>query len=112
MTDVPPPPPPSASQPPPPGAGGNESKNNLGTISLVLGIVGILCCGLFTGIPAIIVGNNSKKAQAQGLATNGNLGQVGFILGIIATVLSVLGAIVWGILIATGSYDWSTTSNF
>ncbi|MFW7415020.1 DUF4190 domain-containing protein [Demequina sp. SO4-18] len=110
MTDVPPPPPPAAGQPPMPGAGGNESKNNLGTISLVLGIIGILCCGLFTGIPAIIVGKNSKKAQEQGLATNGNLGQVGFILGIIATVLSVIGLLVWGGLIATGNaIDWTTT---
>ncbi|WP_062134160.1 DUF4190 domain-containing protein [Demequina aestuarii] len=108
MTDVPPPPPPSAPQPFP-GAGGNESKNSLGTISLVLGILGLVCCGFFTAIPAIIVGNKSKQAQAEGLATNGNLGQIGFILGIIGTVLSVLGAVIWGILIATGSYEFTTT---
>lgn len=110
MTDVPPPPPPMASQPFP-GAGGNESKNNLGTISLVLGILGLVCCGFFTSIPAIFVGKKSKQAQADGLATNGNIGQIGFILGVIGTILSVLGTIVWIILISTGNWDWefSTT---
>ena len=41
----------------------------------------------------IILGNNSKKAAAAGLATNGNLGNVGFILGIIGSVLGTLGLI-------------------
>jgi hypothetical protein len=86
----PPPPPPPPAVPPPPGSfgpAGNTSKNKLGVWALVLGIVSILCCGLLAGIPAIILGLNSKKAQAQGLATNGNLGNVGFILGIIGSVL-------------------------
>lgn len=72
---------------------GNMSKNSLGVWALVLGIVSILCCGLFAGIPAIILGLNSKKAQAQGLATNGSLGNAGFILGIIGTVIGTS----WGI---------------
>ena len=79
--------------PMPYGAGGNTSKNTLGVWALVLGIVSILCCGLLAGIPAIILGQNSKKAQAQGLATNGNLGNVGFILGIIGSVLGTIGFI-------------------
>ncbi|MDN4473138.1 DUF4190 domain-containing protein [Demequina zhanjiangensis] len=101
MTDIPPPP-----MPPQPGfaAGPSDSKNNLGTWALVLGILSIVCCGLFAGIPAIIVGNKSKEAAAQGLATNGNLGQVGFILGIIGSVLSVLGGVFYGIAAAAGAY--------
>ena len=94
MSDLPPPPPPSGATPPL-GAGGPESKNSLGVWALVLGILSIVCCGFFTGIPAIILGLNSKKAQAQGLATNGTLGQVGFITGIIGTALGVLGIILW-----------------
>jgi hypothetical protein len=74
--------------------GAETSKNGLGTWALILGIVGILCCGP-AGIAAIIVGNNSKKAAAQGLATNGNLGQVGFILGIIGVILWILGTILY-----------------
>ncbi len=109
MTDIPPPPMPP--QPPMPGqpaygAGPSDAKNGLGTWALVLGILSIVCCGLLAGIPAIIVGQKSKEAAAQGLATNGNLGQVGFILGIIGSVLSVLGGVFYGIAAATGSYSY------
>jgi hypothetical protein len=94
---VPPTPPP----PPPPGAfgGGNTSKNSLGVWALVLGILSIVCCGFVAGVPAIILGLNSKKAQEQGLATNGSLGNIGFILGIIGSILGVIS----GILYATGT---------
>lgn len=92
MTEVPPPP----AMPPAMGApyGSSTEKNKLGTWALVLGILSILCCGFLAGIPAIILGLNSKKAAEQGLATNGNLGNVGFILGIIGSVLGVIGFII------------------
>lgn len=99
MSEIPPPPSMPPSMPPqmPPNmgmpVGGSTAKNNLGTWALVLGIVSILCCGLFAGIPAIILGMNSKKAASQGLATNGNLGNIGFILGIIGCALSVVAII-------------------
>lgn len=73
--------------------GGSTQKNSLGTWALVLGILSIVCCGLFTGIPAIFVGRASEKAQAEGLANNGNLGKIGFILGIIGTALSLVGVV-------------------
>lgn len=95
MTEVPPPPPMGMPM------GASEEKNSLGVWALVLGIVSILCCGLVTGIPAIIVGNNSKKAAAEGRATNGNLGNIGFILGIVGTVLGTIG---WSIALVSGSF--------
>jgi putative exporter of polyketide antibiotics len=73
--------------------GASDEKNSLGVWALVLGILSIVCCGLVAGIPAIILGNNSKKAAAEGRATNGTLGNVGFILGIVGTVLGTLGII-------------------
>ena len=80
-------------------------KNSLGIWSFVLGLVGILLsCGLFTGIPAIIVGNRAKAAVAQGQANNGGLATAGVVLGWIATVLSVLGIVFFVILIATGAF--------
>lgn len=102
MTAVPPPLPPNPGMPMgTPGVNPSESKNSLGVWALVLGIVSIVCSlGLLAGIPAIILGNSSKKAAAQGLATNGNLGQVGFILGIIGTVLVTLGWILWVVFVA------------
>lgn len=94
--------------PPPPGMGapaaGSDSKNSLGIWALVLGILSIVCCGLLAGIPAIILGYMSKQAAARGEATNGNLGNIGFILGIIGTVLNTVAQIV---LLSTGGYSYS-----
>jgi hypothetical protein len=61
----------------------------------VLGILSIPCCGLLTGIPAIILGNNAKKEIAASGGTIGGSGAVnaGYICGIIGTVLSVVGII-------------------
>jgi len=85
--------------PPPPGYyGGNPSgpmfagteKNNLGVWALVLGVLGLVGCGIFAAIPALILGKKSKEAAAQGLANNGGLGQAGVVLGIIGIVFFVL----------------------
>ena len=84
--------------------GGGTEKNSLGVWALVLGILSIVCCGFFTGIPAVILGNKSKAAAAQGQANNGNLGNIGMILGWVGIGLSVIGLI----LSATGVIDYST----
>ena len=102
MTEVPPPPPAM------PAPLGNSEKNSLGVWALVLGILSIVCCGLFTGIPAIILGNMGKKAAAEGRATNGSLANVGLILGIVGCVLTVIGFIFGAI---NGfSYEFDTSS--
>lgn len=88
--------------PPPPGYYGGSSnapmfagteKNNLGVWALVLGILGLVGCGIFAAIPALVLGNKSKQAAAQGLANNGGLGQAGVVLGIIGIVLFILAII-------------------
>ncbi|KQR15921.1 DUF4190 domain-containing protein [Cellulomonas sp. Leaf334] len=90
---------------PGPGYGAVYPKNSLAVWSLVLGIVSfVLSCGLLTGIPAVIVGNNAKKAVARGEANNGGMATAGIILGWIAIVLSVLGGILFAILLATGGW--------
>jgi len=99
---TPPPPPPMA------GAMGDTSKNSLGVWALVLGILSLVCCGLVAGIPAIIIGIQSKKAQEEGLANNGNLGNIGMILGWISIAFSVVYAILYAMGIATFSFS----SNF
>ncbi len=84
-------------QAPPPGGGygqpgygapvpDNSSKS---TWALVLGILSIPCCGLFAGIPAIILG---QQVMNEG-GPNAGKGKAGFILGIIGTALSILGII-------------------
>ena len=63
---------------PGPGYGAAYPKNSLAVWSLVLGIVSfVLSCGLLTGIPAVIVGNNAKKAVARGEANNGGMATAG-----------------------------------
>jgi hypothetical protein len=75
----------------------STAKNSLGVWALVLGIVSIVACGLFAGIPAIIVGNHAKRAVAEGQANNGGMATAGVILGWISIALTVLG-IIFGII--------------
>jgi hypothetical protein len=90
---------------PGPGYGAAYPKNSLAVWSLVLGIVSfVIGCGLLTGIPAVIVGNNAKKAVARGEANNGGMATAGVILGWIATVLSVLGIILFAVLFANADF--------
>jgi putative exporter of polyketide antibiotics len=99
----------SYSAPPPPdvpggfeggGYGYAQPKTSQKAIwSLVLGILGLVCCGLFTGIPALILGNNAKKeiASSGGAQTGAGMAQAGFVLGIIAIALSVVGIIAYAV---------------
>lgn len=81
--DYPPPPYFPPSQPAP----GDGSK---ATTSLVLGIVALVCCGLFTGIPAMVMGHAvNRERQAAGLPSDGNA-TAGFITGLIGTLWSGL----------------------
>ena len=96
----------SYTPPPPPPMGGGYAtpKTNQKAIwSLVLGILGLVCCGLFAGIPAVILGNMAKKeiAASGGAEGGSGMAQAGFILGIIAIVLGAIGLI----LLATGAIN-------
>ena len=98
---------------PPTGYGpmGGTEKNGLGTWALILGIVSIVvtCIGLPAGIAAVIVGKKSKQAQVNGQATNGNLGNIGVILGWIGIALGIIVIIILIAGIASG--NWVTTTN-
>ncbi|MFF3064017.1 DUF4190 domain-containing protein [Oerskovia sp. NPDC057915] len=86
-----------------PGGYGYYPRNDLGVWALVLGIASfVLSCGFLTGIPAIIVGTKAKRAVAAGEANNGGLAQAGVILGWIASVLMVLGIILFVIVVVVG----------
>ena len=89
-----PPPPPQYGAPQPP-MGGAPQGHPRGTLILILGILSIPCCGLFTGIPAIILGRSALAEIDANPGAYGNRGMVnaGYICGIIGTVLSVIGII-------------------
>ena len=110
------PPPPAGSYPPPPGGqypapggyGGPPQQNKKALWSMILGIVGIVCCGFFTGIPALILGNQAKGEirRSGGQQTGEGMATAGVVLGIISIVLGVISVI----LFATGALDFSTTT--
>jgi hypothetical protein len=64
---------------------------------LVFGILSIVLCGLFLGIPAWIMGNNALRMESS--YPEGEIGMIkaGRILGIIGTCLSLFGCCLGGI---------------
>lgn len=70
-----------------------QAKSNRAIIALVLGILGIFCCGPISSIPGIIIAKMEMDAIGRGEASADNLGmaKAAFWVSIIATALSVLG---------------------
>ena len=106
----PPPPPPGYGQQPPQGYGQQPPKTSgMAITSLVLGILGIVCCGcgLFS-IAAAVLGYLGKKeiAESNGTKAGAGMAQAGFILGLVGIAISVL----YWILIALGTFDLNTYS--
>jgi hypothetical protein len=64
---------------------------------LTLGILSLVLCGFFTGLPAWIMGTTDLREMAAGRMDNSgeSLTRVGQILGIVSTALSIIGACVW-----------------
>ncbi len=89
-------------------------KNGLAVWSLVLSIVGLVLCGLFTGIPAVIVGVNARKAVARGEASNGGMATAGIIIGALAIAWSIFGVLVFvlGGGIEAFQEGWNQGSSF
>ena len=79
----------------PPFGAPTSEKNSLGTIALVLGIIGVLAfwipiLAIGLGIAATVLGAKAKNAVKAGLATNGGAAKAGFVLGIVAIVVGVI----------------------
>lgn len=94
---------------PPPGS---KPENTKAIVTLVLGILSIVCCGFFAGIPAIFLGRAELKAIDEGRSPEQNrtLAKVGFILGIVGTILSILATLAYiGIIVLAIITGQSTT---
>jgi hypothetical protein len=78
-------------------------QNQKALWALILGILGLVCCGIFTAVPAIILGNNAKKeiAASGGMQSGQGMAQAGFILGIVGVVLSILLVLFYVLAFAT-----------
>ena len=108
MSTTPTPPPPPAGQPGPQAA---APSNGMGVAALIMGILQFFCLSIVGAILAIIFGKIGMDKAARGEATNGGVAKAGFILGIIGVILSVIGGIVFLILLATGNIDSTITYN-
>src|SRR5690349_6740351 len=62
------------------------------TASLILGILSILCFGLFTGLPAIILGHISRGniEQSRGRLTGAGMALAGLIMGYVSIISTIL----------------------
>jgi hypothetical protein len=115
------PPPPGMGSPPPMGAapmgggipqyGQPAQTNSSATISIILGVVSIFLCGLFTGIPAIILGLKARKeiAASDGRQSGDGVALGGVITGAIGTVLST-GLFI--LIVAVGIWADDTVDDF
>lgn len=72
-------------------AGAGQNKT-LAIVSLVLGVLSILCCGLLAGIPAIITGFMAKgKANSDPVQFGGSgLATAGIVLGFLSIILTIV----------------------
>lgn len=80
-------------------------QNQKALWSMILGILGLVCCGVFTAVPATILGHLAKQeiAAAGGRESGSGMAQAGFVMGIIGIALSVLGVVVWIFFVAAGA---------
>lgn len=75
------------------------------TISLILGVLSLVCLGFLSGIPAMILGRKASKeiAASQGRLGGGGLATAGFVTGLIGTILSIIGLILFVVLVVIGN---------
>ena len=107
----PPPAPPYGGPPPgyPPAPGGYYGQpvpagNKKAMWSMILGILSLVCCGVITGIAAIVLSQQAKReiAASGGMQTGAGQAQAGFVLGIIGVAITVIGVIA---VAATGNFS-------
>ncbi|MBO0610503.1 DUF4190 domain-containing protein [Myceligenerans salitolerans] len=82
-----------------------RARNSLGVWSLVLGGASfLLFLGVLTGIPAILVGNDGRRAVRAGEADNEGVAMAGVLLGWASVALTVVGAgVVAYLMVANGT---------
>jgi Domain of unknown function (DUF4190) len=105
------PPPGGYGQAPPGGYGPNQTHPKA-TTSLILGIVGIVCCSFV----APFAWTTGKKTVNEIDASGGRLegrgqAQAGYILGIVGTVLLILGILFFILAAVTGGLSFEAGTN-
>jgi hypothetical protein len=82
------------------------ASNQKALWSMILGIVSLFCCGVITGVVAVVLAQQAKReiAASGGMQRGAGQAQAGFVLGIIGIALTVIGLIAYAGLAATGNY--------
>lgn len=80
--------------PPPPGHDGVPQPHPQGTAVLALGIIGLIACGILAPV-AWVMGSNALREIDRNPSAYSNRGtvQAGMVLGIVGTILWILGII-------------------
>ena len=80
------------------------------TTSMVLGIVGIVACGLFAGIPAIILGKQAQREidASNGWLTGRGMATAGIVMGWIEVGIAILAVLIVIVVFALGATIRST----
>ena len=109
---------PGVLSPAPPGSGFTAVPPNASgaTTALVLGILSLLFFGLFTGIPAMVIGRKTAREidQSQGRLGGRGMATAGFVTGLIGTIWSALAFALVVLVFALGSSvetQFETTCN-
>ncbi|MFZ0141341.1 MAG: DUF4190 domain-containing protein [Aeromicrobium sp.] len=84
-----------------------SATNQKATWALILGILGPFCCGIFTAIPALILGIVARKEidASGGTQTGRGMAIAGIILGIVGIVISILFVVFWGYIVTTPEFQ-------
>lgn len=82
---------PMQNQPPTPSSAAGPNQT-MAIVSLVLGVLSIICCGFLAGVPAVIVGFMARSKANSNPAEFGGAGLAlgGIITGIIGTILGII----------------------
>jgi len=83
-----------------------KREDGLATASLVTGIASLVCCGLVTGIPAIVMGLVSRNRIAR---SSGALGGRGMAMA--GVILGVAGSVFWTVGITAAVVVYKANSN-
>lgn len=79
-----------------------QPENNQKALwSLILGILGLVSCGIITGIPAIILAKQADEEIAASMGRQGGegLAKGGRILGWISVGLTAFVAVIWLVIV-------------
>jgi hypothetical protein len=83
-----------------------KRDDGLATASLVTGIASLVCCGLVTGIPAIVMGLVSRNRIARSAGALGGRG-----IAVAGVILGVAGSVFWTVGITAAVVVYKANSN-